>query len=148
MPDRVAVTEELRAACTLPRLDWGSAFTAPISVPRPPQEWARAVFEGAPAALRRILPLAWRFGLGVHLGPFPAADYVLGNEIVRAKKNSVTLEMRSRFLIAQNVALADDFSLRWATFVYFRGRTGRLVWAAAAPVHQRTLPFLLRRAVS
>ncbi|KAA9149193.1 hypothetical protein FPZ12_043770 [Amycolatopsis acidicola] len=147
---RMPVTEGLRAACTLPRIDRGTAFAATIpEFPgKSPEEWARAVFEGAPAPVRVFLRAAWRCGLGVHLGPFPSAEFVLGNEIVRTGDGSVTLEMRGPLLAAQNVVAVAGSTLEWATFLDFRGVAGRVLWSLAEPVHHRLLPALARRAAS
>ncbi|MFK0296865.1 hypothetical protein ACIQU6_41230 [Streptomyces sp. NPDC090442] len=37
--------------------------------------------------------------------------------------------------------------LMWATHLRFNGRAGRAMWALAAPLHHRTIPLLLGRAV-
>jgi hypothetical protein len=119
------------------------------------------VFEGAPGLLRPVLVAAWSVGLGLRLGPRTSAGHVLGWEIAHADAGTVVLHAGSRLLDAWNVVVAPGADgaadgaeggadggadLVWATFVRFDRPAGRLLWAAAAPVHHLVLPYLLRRA--
>ncbi|MFH8596636.1 hypothetical protein [Streptomyces rimosus] len=127
---------------------YASAFAAPVAglPPLSPEAWARIVFEGAPVALQRCLYAAWRGGLGLRLGPRGARRHVLGWPITATGPGSITLEARSPLLTARNVICTGGSLVTWSTFVHVTGRTGRAVWASAAPLHHRTVPLLLKRA--
>jgi hypothetical protein len=54
------------------------ALTTDAAETRTALQWAREVFEGAPAALCWCMTFAWRRALGLKLGPRPSDDHVLG----------------------------------------------------------------------
>ncbi|WP_078897955.1 DUF2867 domain-containing protein [Streptomyces rimosus] len=138
-----------RTAVDLNGAHYASRFTAPVAgLPsRSPEAWARAVFEEAPAALQRCLYAGWRGGLGLRLGPRRVPQHVLGWPITTTGPSSITLKAGSPLLTARNVLSVDGSVLTWSTFVHFTGRTGRAVWASAAPLHHQAVPFLLKRAI-
>ncbi|WP_041823585.1 hypothetical protein [Streptantibioticus cattleyicolor] len=125
-----------------------SAFALPAAAlpSLTPEEWARATFEGAPGPLRQVLRAGWTAGLGLRLGPGSSPRHVLGWPITGSGADAVTLEARSPLLTARNVVTVEGSRLVWATFVWFEKPAGRAVWSAAAPVHHRTVPYLLARA--
>ncbi|MFI2241656.1 hypothetical protein [Streptomyces chrestomyceticus] len=127
---------------------YASAFTAPVAGLQPlsPDAWARIVFEEAPVALQRCLYAAWRGGLGLRLGPRSARRHVLGWPITATGPDSITLEAHSPLLTARNVLCVGGSFVTWSTFVHATGRTGRAVWAVAAPLHHQAVPLLLKRA--
>ena len=84
---------------------------------RTPEWWARAVFEGAPAWLWRVLPVAWRVVLRARLGPCDSREHVLDGSRV-----ALTTRVRHTRTIS-----------RW-------------IWTIAGLTHERVVPYLLRRA--
>jgi hypothetical protein len=93
-----------------------------------------------------FLTTGWKYGLGLALGARASPEHVLGWLISSSSSDSITLQARSRFLVAQNVVMVSDSTVVLATLVQFSGRTGRALWAVATPVHHRVIPYLLQRA--
>jgi hypothetical protein len=145
---RVEVPDEIRARPGQPGSGYASAFELAIGARRflTPEQWARATFEGAPAPLKVFLTTGWKYGLGLALGARASPEHVLGWLISSSSSDSITLQARSRFLVAQNVVMVSDSTVVLATLVQFSGRTGRALWAVATPVHHRVIPYLLQRA--
>jgi hypothetical protein len=145
---RVEVPDEIVTRSDLPRSGYASAFEVPIGARKflTPEQWARATFEGAPAVLRAFLSTAWRYGLGLRLGPKTSPDHVSGWVISSSGPGSITLEARSRLMVAQNVVAVRDSTVVLATLVQFTRRAGRVQWAVATPIHNRVIPYLLGRA--
>ena len=131
--------------------DYSSAFALSLSssgtVPRSAEEWARAVFEGAPPVLRSCILFGWRFVLGLRLQP-AAPDRVLGWAVVAtaAAPDTVTLAAESRLLRAQNIVAVDETVVEWVTVVHYESRLARPLWAMTSLLHHQVIPFLLRRA--
>ena len=145
---RVEVPDEIVARSDLPRSGYASAFEVPIGARKflTPEQWARATFEGAPAPLRAFLAAAWRYSLGLRLGPRTSPDHVAGWLISSSDPGSITLEARSRFMVARNIVAVRDSTVVLVTLVQFTRRAGRVRWAVATPIHNRVIPYLLGRA--
>jgi hypothetical protein len=144
---RVEVPDEIVARTDLARSGFASAFEVPVGVRKflTPEQWARATFEGAPALLRAFLVIAWKYGLGLRLGPRTSPDHVQGWLISTSGPGSITLEARSRLMVAQNIVVVRDSTVVLVTLVQFIHRAGRVQWAVATPVHNRVIPYLLGR---
>jgi hypothetical protein len=129
--------------------DYASAFEAdvPHAGLHAPEEWARAMFEGAPPAMRWLVRLGWKYVLLLQLGPRRAPTYVAGWSITAATPEAVTLEVHSALVAAHKVLRVDDGRVVVATFVRYRSRLGRWLWSAITPIHHRTEPWLLGHAV-
>jgi hypothetical protein len=148
---RVEVPRSLAAARTSGngRNDaYASAFALALvgaAEPRPAEQWARAVFEGAPRLLRGFVLFGWRSFLRLRLQPLEAADQVLGWRLERhaAGPDTVTLAAASPLLRAENVVAADGTIVLWVTVVHFEGRAGRLLWTVASALHHVIIPYLL-----
>jgi hypothetical protein len=108
--------------------------------------WLRAIWEGAPTALRWFLRCGWQLGLGLRLGP-PDASHILGWHIKENTGKRVSVEARSRIVNASNTLTTFDDRIRWATEVGFENVLGRLVWAPARVIHQQLIPWSVRRAI-
>lgn len=127
-------------------------FTHACGVPirpgdtRTPNDWLRAVFEGAPAPVRWLLVTGWRTVLGFRLGPRRSADHVLGQRLAAPGR----LAMRTRDLdtVLTLAIAAGAGTVSLTCDVDCLRPTGRLRWAIAAPAHRLLLPVLLRRAAS
>src|ERR1700722_6642574 len=128
--------------------EYASAFELPIGARKflTPEQWARATFEGAPASLRVLLVTGWKYGLGLRLGARTSPDHVLGWLISSSGPDSITLEARSRLMVAQNIVAVNDSTVVLVTLVQFNRRAGRALWAVATPVHIKVIPYLLQRA--
>jgi deazaflavin-dependent oxidoreductase (nitroreductase family) len=111
---------------------------------RSPDEWLRAVFEGAPAPVRWFLVTGWRTVLGLRLGPRPSPDHVLGQR----RTAPGTLTMRTRALHTELTLAIADGTVSLTCAVDYLRPSGRLRWAIAAPAHRLLTPVLLRRAAS
>ncbi|MFF7725203.1 DUF2867 domain-containing protein [Streptomyces sp. NPDC008001] len=145
---RVSVPHDVPGVGEFAAPGYASAFelTAPGAPSLTPEQWARAVFEGAPAPLRRLLVAGWSGVLGLGLGPRPSPGHVLGWLVSDSGAGSVTLDARSRLMAARNVVVTDGTRVVWTTLVRFERRTGGVLWGAAAPVHHAMVPRLLTRA--
>jgi hypothetical protein len=144
---RCEVTE---SADGLERSDYASAFEVTIAKGdgRSPEQWARAAFEEAPAALRWLVMFGWRFVLGLRLGPSSSPDYISGWRIRDARPGVIILEVHSWLLTADKEVRVASGSVRMSTFVSYKRGLGRAFWTLVAPVHHRTEPYLLSYAAS
>lgn len=147
---RVEIAEETRALDTLEGPNYAVCFQVrPIDAEaRTPEQWARTVLEGVPPAVRWYLVFGWRFGLGLRLGPQPSPSHVLGWKIVRSTPDAIILEVQSSLLTAHNVLQVKDTRVLLTTFVRYERRSAAAVWSVAAPLHQRTVPYLLNHAAA
>jgi hypothetical protein len=134
----------------LGRSDYASAFAVSRRAgdERSAEQWARAAFEGAPAALRTFVVVGWRYGLGFRLGPRGSAAHVLGWKIASSTPEVVVLTLQSPLVTAHKVVRVDAARVAMTTFVRYERAPARALWSAAAPVHHRTEPYLLGRAAA
>ncbi len=132
------------------RVDYADAHMATISnrQPRSPEAWARAVFEGAPSAVRAIVTAGWKFPLGLRLAPLTDPEHVLGWPIISSGDNWTLLEQHSRLLSARLVFWVDESQLIHSTFVRYDRAAARALWTPASFVHGLVIPYLLRRATA
>jgi hypothetical protein len=126
--------------------DYSVAFTVPAAGSHDAESWARTTFGSAPAALRPVLLFGWRFILRLQLGASRSPDHVLGWSVAENRPDTFAMTAPSPLLTAMNVVLVDTGSVTWVTLVRHRRPVGRLLWSAAALVHQWTIPYLLDRA--
>ncbi|NUP49922.1 MAG: DUF2867 domain-containing protein [Catenulispora sp.] len=131
---------------------WACELSAPDAKSKTAEQWGRAVFEGAPAPVRGFVVLGWTQVLRLRLGPRPSGEHILGWRIsgpapgFGKEGESLLLESRSGLITAYNVAVVNETGVLWATAVRFNNPVGRLFWRLAQPIHQLTIPRLLRRA--
>jgi hypothetical protein len=147
---RVDVADETRAVDTLPNPDYASAFEIARATTdtRTPEQWARATWEDCPRGLRLFLLTGWSVGLGLRLGPRPSPAHVLGWKIATATPEAIVLESRSRLMTGHNVVHTEGARVVWSTFMRFDKRPARALWSVAAPIHHRTIPYLLEQAAA
>jgi hypothetical protein len=129
--------------------DYASAFEvlAP-GTDHTAEQWARAMFEAAPAAVRWLLVVGWKYVLRFRLGPRASPDHVLGWKIVAKAPDSIVLELQSPLMSAQKILRTEQSRTFTMTLVRYERRFARALWLAATPVHHRTEPYLLGRAAS
>jgi Protein of unknown function (DUF2867) len=126
------------------------SFTEELSLGdrRSPEQCARAIFEGAPPALRWFMLVGFRFGLGLRLGPRPSSEHVLGWSIVERGSNSVTVEARSWCLTSRLVFATGESRLSQSTYVRYDRPIARVIWPPVAVIHRRIVPRLVKHAVN
>jgi hypothetical protein len=124
------------------------ALVTPQARTRTPEQWARAVFEQGPVALRLFVDVGWRAVLRLRLAPRHAPGHVAGWVIaaVDERPDTITLSAQSALLPARNIVAVDDAVVEWVTTVHFERRVARPVWAVASRIHCWTICFLLTRA--
>jgi hypothetical protein len=141
-----ASSEELRSFA---RPDYASAFAVPAQgTDQTAEQWARTMFEGAPAVVRWVLAFGWKYVLRFRLGPSASSDHVLGWKITARTPDSIVLELRSPLMTAEKILRTEDSRTFTMTLVRYERRFARALWLVAAPVHHRTEPWLLGRSVS
>lgn len=145
-----SVPAAVRAVDPLKDADYTYALEADIagSDARSPEQWARAAFEDPSVAMRWFLLAGWRTVLGLRLGPLRSPDHVLGWHVLDRAANSIVLETRSWFLTCNQVFWISECTLVYTTSVRYERKIGRVIWPPVSLVHGRTLPHLLRRAIS
>jgi hypothetical protein len=147
---RVAVPQQIAASFARSTADYAAAFavTTEAASARTTVQWARAVFEAAPAPLRWFMVFGWTRILGLRLGPRPSDDHVLGWAIADSDvvPGSTALIATSRFMRACNTVTIEGSTVTWVTLVHYSNAAARPLWALARPIHHLTIRFLLGRA--
>jgi hypothetical protein len=144
LPDRISALNSL----TDPSYTYACEITAHAGDSRPAEQWARAVFEGAPRPLRWFIVTGWIVGLGLRLGPRSSPSHVLGWKILWSTPTTIVLGVESFALSAHLVVQVEDSRVVHATFVRYERPPARVLWTFAAPIHRRVVPYLLGRAAA
>jgi hypothetical protein len=145
---QVTLRSAARTLSTLPRIDYDDAFLVEIDPTheRTGEQWARAVLEDAPMAMRRQLRWGW-FALGLKLDLTRSERRVLGWELRHSPPDRALLGARSRLgMPAELLFKPEGDTLLFATFVQQRNPIVRGIWTGIAPTHQTVVPYLLKRA--
>jgi hypothetical protein len=144
---RVEVTEE---ATNFGSTDYASAFEVTVrgTDVRSPEQWARAIFEEAPKAMRWFVLVGWKYVLGLRLGPRLSPSHVLGWKIVSMAPDTIVLDSRSALMTAHKVLRVHSTRIVVTTFVRYERRPAQPIWLAVAPVHHRTEPYFLGHAAA
>lgn len=134
----------------LVRSDYASAFEVSRQAAdgRSAEQWARAAFEGAPAALRMFVVVGWKYGLGFRVGPRSSPAHVLGWKIATKTPDAIALELQSPLVGAHKIVRVDGARVVMTTFVRYERLPARALWSAVAPIHHRTEPYLLSHAAA
>jgi hypothetical protein len=144
---QVAVPPTARALSTLARIDYADAFvleTDPSG--RTPEEWARAVLEGAPVTVRTKLLLGWS-AIGLKVGDRRSARSVLGWSVRSSGPEFVLLGADSRIgMPGELLFKCGHDALLFATFVQQDNIIARSVWAATEPTHMPVVRQVLEQA--
>ena len=98
--------------------------------------WARAAWEGSPAALRWFLVAGWRFVLGLRLGPLDSPGHVLGWSIEQADPDETICHQASWFLEAYNAFRVSAGGVTWTTTVLYRHPMARVIWPPVSLLHR------------
>jgi hypothetical protein len=147
---RVEVPPLIAASFARSTANYAAAFASATEAAgtKSPLQWAREVFEGAPAAVRWCIVFGWRRVLGLKLGPRPSDDHVLGWAVADGDlvPGSTALLAESRFLRAHNIVVVEPSTITWVTLVHYSHPLARPLWAMARPIHHLTIRSLLARA--
>jgi hypothetical protein len=149
----IPVRADLRALSRFPYTDYEDTFEVAIAPGRrTAEQWARAVFEGAPAGMRTLLSIGWRL-IGLQLAPPRLTGHVLGWRIVKNSPDVVVLQARSIAGLTTRLVLQVDAvgcdsgqsstELRFATFVRCDGLVGKALWFGVAPLHRLVVSRVL-----
>jgi hypothetical protein len=145
---QIAVPTAVRALCTLARIDYADAFVLQTSpgADRTPEEWARAILEGAPAAFRTKLLLGWS-AIGLKVAHGHSARSVLGWEVRASGPEFVLLGADSRIgMPGELLFMPGRDALVFATFVQQDNFIARAVWAATESTHVLVVRNVLEQA--
>jgi Protein of unknown function (DUF2867) len=144
----VSLPADARALSTLSRIDYEDAFLVDAGVERTPEQWARAVVQDAPFAVRTRLFAGW-LALGLRLGPPWSASRVLGWKVQHSDPSFVLLAADSWLgLQGQLLFRSEPRGLLFATFVQHNNPAARAVWARITQTHQLVVRSLLAHAAS
>jgi hypothetical protein len=145
---QIEVPIAARALCTLARIDYADAFVLETrhGDDRTPEEWARAILEGAPTALRTKLLLGWS-AIGLKVAHGGSARSVLGWLVRASGPEFVLLGADSRIgMPGELLFLPGRDKLVFATFVQQDNFIARVVWAATEPTHVPVVRDVLEQA--
>jgi hypothetical protein len=145
---QIAVPIAARALCSLARIDYADAFlleTGPGD-DRTPEEWARAILEDAPTAVRSKLLLGWS-AIGLKVANGHSARSVLGWDVRASGLEFVLLGADSRIgMPGELLFMPGRDALVFATFVQQNNPIARAVWAATESTHVPVVRDLLEQA--
>jgi hypothetical protein len=134
-----------RALTTLPRVDYSDAFLVESGSTQnwSAEQWARAVLEDAPVAMKTNLLLGWS-AIGLKS---TTRRCVLGWEIRVSTLDFVLLGRDSLIgMPGELLFMREPEALLFATFVHHANHIARMVWAAVEPAHVRIVRQVLEQA--
>jgi hypothetical protein len=144
--NQVLLPEDARALSTLSRVDYEDAFIVDAPGERTAEQWARAVFNDAPLAVRARLISGW-VGLGLKLAEPRSARHVLGWEMRQSSPSVVLLAAESLLgLQAELLFRTEPRGLLFATLIQQDNPAARAVWARITVTHQKVVRSLLDHA--
>jgi len=111
-----------------------------------PEQWARAILEGAPWSLLVIVGLAWRV-LGLRLGPRASPDYILGFKIADRGKDHIIFGTTSWMMTPHLVLKVEGDRVLVATLIRYERRSARCIWPPLSMIHRRVGIALTRHAL-
>jgi hypothetical protein len=138
---QVAVPAAVRALSTLDRVDYADAFRVELEDvrSRTAEEWARAVLEDAPLAVRGQLLSGWS-SLGLRVG----RGSVLGWHVRSSTPDVLLLGAGSRIgMPGELLFKRERHGLLFATFVRQGNPVARALWGRVERVHVATVRGLL-----
>jgi hypothetical protein len=142
---QVALPPAARALSTLARIDYSDAFLVESGSAQQwsAEQWARAVLEDAPVAIRTKLLLGWST-----IGLKPATRGSLLGWAIRVNTPAFVLLGRGSLIGMPGELLfkSEPEGLLFATFVHHANHVARAVWAAVEPAHVRIVRHLLEQA--
>lgn len=129
------------------RVDFEDAYRIDVSVDRTPEQWMRAIVEGAPRWFRLAWPAVLGTLGGLEFGPRSAPDHVLGWKILEDRPDAFVIGLESsRGLVVRLITLAPHGQAVFATQLCLETTYARRLWSVARPAHRYFAPRLLTRA--
>jgi hypothetical protein len=145
---QIDVPPDARALSTLAHIDYEDAFlveTGPAP-DRTPEQWARAVLEDAPLAVRKSLLSGWA-ALGLKVGGGRSGRSVLGWAVRQSTPDFVLLGRDSRVgMPGELLFKREDDALLFSTFVQKGNPVARALWAGVESTHVRIVRQILEDA--
>jgi hypothetical protein len=145
---QVAVPATARELCTLSHIDYEDAFLVEnrAAPERTAEQWARAILEDAPVAVKAKLLLGWS-AIGLKPAMRASRRPVLGWEIRSSTPDFVLLGRASLIgMPAELLFKRGRHALLFATLVQHENLIARAVWAATEPGHVPIVRDLLDQA--
>ncbi|HZP15070.1 MAG TPA: hypothetical protein VFA96_04540 [Nocardioides sp.] len=147
-PVEIAVPDAVTELRLLDRVDYQDAFRVDTALQRAPEQWMRAIIEGAP----RWFTLPWLHVLGrgllrADIGPMDAHDHVLGWKVLTARPDAFAVGLDSpNGLLARLITVAPAGQAIFATQIRLDATRVRMLWPAIRRGHRYFAPYLLQRA--
>jgi hypothetical protein len=144
---QIELPADARALGTLQRVDYEDAFLVEGGAARDgtPEQWARAMFEGAPLTTRAAMWSTW-VAIGLRLGSPLSRRSVLGLEVRRSDPDFVLLGAGSWIgMPAELLLQRRRDGLLFSTMVQQSNRIARAVWARVEPRHVPVVRSALAR---
>jgi hypothetical protein len=143
---QISLPDDARGLSTLSRVDYEDAFIVDAGAERTAEQWARAVFNDAPLAVRARLVSGW-MGLGLKLGGPWSTRHVLGWEVQQVSPSVMLLAADSWLgLEAELLFQSQPGGLLFATLLRQNNPAARAVWVRMTATHQRVVRSLLDHA--
>lgn len=129
------------------RVDYQDAYCIDTRIERTPEQWMRAIVEGAPRWFQVAWPAILGTLAGLRFGPRSASDHVLGWRIVEDRPDAFVIGLESsRGMVVRLIALAPPGQAVFATQLRLETPHARRLWSVARPGHRYFAPYLLARA--
>jgi hypothetical protein len=113
---------------------------------RSAEDWLRSIIEDAPRPMQWLIVTGWTTALRLRLGPRPSPDHVLGWKILSSSPTEIVIGVEGAALSAQQLVQVQADRVLHATFVRYERPVARALWGIAAPIHVRSIPYLMERA--
>lgn len=129
------------------RVDFQDAYSVQTRIERTPEQWMRAIVEGAPRWFRFAWPAVLGTLAGLEFGPRDSSDHVLGWNVLEDRPDAFVLGLESsRGLVVRLITLVPDGQAVFATQLRLQTDYARRLWSVARPAHRYFAPYLLARA--
>jgi hypothetical protein len=112
---------------------------------RTAEHWLRAMFEDASPVLRTFILSGWSGALRLRLGPKTSPQHIIGWKIMSVSQTKVVITVDGPVLSACQVVQISNGTVVHVTIVHFDRPAAKPIWAVAAPIHIRTIPYLLKQ---
>jgi hypothetical protein len=146
-PIEVRVPARVKELHLVDRADYEDAYCAETPIERTPEQWMRAIVEGAPRWFQRAWPALLGTLGGLQFGPMDAPDHVLGWKIIDQRPDWFVIGLESsRGFPVRLVTLAPAGQAIFATQLQLDTTYARRLWSAVRPAHRFFAPYLLGRA--
>lgn len=121
----------------------GFVLDCPGAMAWAPEEWSRAILEGA--APKRGDRVLWTL-MGLRLGPLQSDRHIAGWRIERREDRWIRVETSAWYMDNCAVVLVEDDQVTTSLSLRYTSPIAPLVWALVTGVHERAVPGMMRRA--